>query len=78
MPVVPLLKTAPEPVDPAAEAARAEQARLARLAGQARKSPLFFRLQLKALPRDTPKAESRSEVPFTLPVASQRTAILQR
>jgi type IV secretory pathway VirB10-like protein len=66
-PVVPQLKV--ETVDPAAEAARVEQARVARLAGQARESPLFFRLQLKALPRDTPRAEVRSEVPFTPPVA---------
>jgi len=66
-PVVPQLKV--ETVDAAAEAARAEQARTARLAGQARESPLFFRLQLKALPRDTPRAEVRSEVPFTPPVA---------
>ena len=68
-PAVPQLKAAPDTVDPAAEAARAEQARLARLAGQARESPLFFRLQLKALPRDTPKAEARSEVPIAPPVA---------
>jgi type IV secretion system protein VirB10 len=68
-PVVPRLKAAPETVDPAAEAARAEQARLARLAGQARESPLFFRQQLKALPREAPKAEARSEVPTTPPVA---------
>jgi len=68
-PGVPQLKAAPETVDPAAEAARAEQARLARLAGQARESPLFFRLQLKASPRDTPKAEARTEVPITPPVA---------
>jgi type IV secretion system protein VirB10 len=66
-PVVPQLKA--ETVDPAAEAARAEQARMARLAGQARESPLFFRLQLKASPRDTPKAEARTEVPITPPVA---------
>ena len=67
-PTVPVLKTAPEAVDSAFEAARAEQARLARLAGQARESPLFFRLQLKALPRNTPKAEARSEVPVMPPV----------
>jgi type IV secretion system protein VirB10 len=67
-PVVPLLKTASETADPAAEAARAEQARLARLAGQARESPLFFRLQLKAVPRDTPKAEARGEVPIAPPL----------
>ena len=66
-PVVPQLKV--ETVDPAAEAARVEQARMARLAGQARELPLFFRLQLKALPRDTPRAEVRSEAPFTPPVA---------
>jgi type IV secretion system protein VirB10 len=66
-PLVPQLKA--DTVDPAAEAARAEQARLARLATDARQSPLFFRLQLKAPPRDTPKAEPHAEVPFAPPIA---------
>jgi type IV secretion system protein VirB10 len=66
-PLVPQLKA--DTVDPAAEAARAEQARLARLAADARQSPLFFRLQLKAPPRDTPKAESHAEAPFLPPIA---------
>jgi type IV secretion system protein VirB10 len=61
-PIVPQLKVGSDIVDPAAEAARAEQARLARLAADARQSPLFFRLQLKAPPRDTPKAEPRADV----------------
>lgn len=61
-PAVPQLKVGSDIVDPAAEAARAEQARLARLAADARQSPLFFRLQLKAPPRDTPKAEPRADV----------------
>jgi type IV secretion system protein VirB10 len=67
-PAVPQLKVGSDIVDPAAEAARAEQARLARLAADARQSPLFFRLQLKAPPRDTPKAEPHAEPPFTPPV----------
>jgi type IV secretion system protein VirB10 len=67
-PLVPQLKAAPETIDPAAEAARAEQARLARLAADARQSPLFFRLQLKAPPRDTPKAEPHVDVSISTPV----------
>jgi len=39
--------------DPIIDAERVEKARLARMAGQAREAPLFFRLQLKAAPRDT-------------------------
>jgi type IV secretion system protein VirB10 len=64
-PLVPQLKAAPETIDPAPEAARAEQARLARLAADARQSPLFFRLQLKAPPRFAPKAEPLAQVPIT-------------
>jgi type IV secretion system protein TrbI len=47
--------------DPVAEAERAEKARLARLAGQARESQVFFRLQLKAPPREAPVAEPRPD-----------------
>ena len=43
--------------DPIAEAERIEKARLARMAGQAREAQVFFRLQLKALPRETVKTE---------------------
>ncbi len=64
-PLVPQLKAGSDTLDPAAEAARAEQVRLARLAAEARQSPLFFRLQLKSPPRDTPKAGSHTEVPIT-------------
>jgi type IV secretion system protein VirB10 len=66
-PLVPQLKVGSDTVDPAAEAARAEQARLARLAAEARQSPLFFRLQLKAPQRDTPKAEPHVEAPISTP-----------
>jgi type IV secretion system protein VirB10 len=56
----------PEPKTPVsdalAEAERAEKARLARLAGQARESPVFFRLQLKAPPKEVAKADVRSEL----------------
>jgi type IV secretion system protein VirB10 len=45
--------------DPATEAERAEKARLARMAGQARESQVFFRLQLKAPPREAPAADAR-------------------
>jgi type IV secretory pathway VirB10-like protein len=43
--------------DSAAEAERVEKARLARMAGQAREAQVFFRLQLKAPPRETVKTE---------------------
>ncbi len=43
--------------DPIAEAERVERVRLARMAGQARESQVLFRLQLKAPPRETVKAE---------------------
>jgi type IV secretion system protein VirB10 len=48
--------------DPVAEAERVEKARLARMAGQARESQVFFRLQLKAQPREGPEAEQRTDV----------------
>ena len=44
------------------DAERAEKARLARLAGQARESPVFFRLQLKAPPKEVAKAEARPDL----------------
>jgi len=47
--------------DPVAEAERVEKARLARMAGQARESQVFFRLQLKAQPREPVAAEARPE-----------------
>jgi type IV secretion system protein TrbI len=43
--------------DSVAEVERVEKARLARMAGQAREAQVFFRLQLKAPPRETAKAE---------------------
>jgi type IV secretion system protein VirB10 len=47
--------------DPATEAERVEKARLARMAGQARESQVFFRLQLKAAPREAAAAEARPD-----------------
>ena len=47
--------------DPVAEAERVEKARLARMAGQARESQVFFRLQLKAPPREAVAAEVRPD-----------------
>jgi type IV secretion system protein VirB10 len=48
--------------DALAEAERAERARLARLAGQARESPVFFRLQLKAPPKEVTKTDARPDL----------------
>ena len=45
--------------DPVDDAERAEKARLARVAGQARESQVFFRLQLKAAPREQTAANPR-------------------
>jgi type IV secretion system protein TrbI len=47
--------------DPVTEAERVEKARLARMAGQARESQVFFRLQLKAAPREAVPAETRPD-----------------
>jgi type IV secretion system protein TrbI len=47
--------------DPVAEAERVEKARLARMAGQARESQVFFRLHLKAAPREAVAAEARPD-----------------
>jgi type IV secretion system protein TrbI len=47
--------------DPVAEADRVEKARLARMAGQARESPLFFRLALKSPPREPPSPDVRPD-----------------
>jgi type IV secretion system protein TrbI len=57
---VPELTVAPVG-DVVAEAERVEKARLARMAGQARESQVFFRLQLKAQPREAPAAEVRPD-----------------
>ena len=58
--VTPGVRQLTEPAsDPVAEAERVEKARLARMAGQARESQVFFRLQLKAPPREAPTAEAR-------------------
>jgi type IV secretion system protein TrbI len=60
--VVPGVRQLTEPAsDPGAEAERLEKARLARMAGQARESQVFFRLQLKASPREAMTTEARSD-----------------
>src|SRR5262249_234381 len=46
--------------DPNSEAEQVEKARLARMAGQAREAQVFFRLQLKAPPRDAVTATPHS------------------
>ncbi|MBX9591770.1 MAG: TrbI/VirB10 family protein [Hyphomonadaceae bacterium] len=57
--------------DPVAEAERVEKARLARMAGQAREAQVFFRLALKAPPRQAPAAEARPDpIPRPSPVAA--------
>ena len=57
--------------DPVAEAERVEKARLARMAGQARESQVFFRLALKAQPREAPAAEVRPDaIPRPSPIAA--------
>ena len=58
--------------DPITEAERVEKARLARMAGQARESQVFFRLQLKAQPREATAAEVRPEpIPRPSPIAAE-------
>jgi type IV secretory pathway VirB10-like protein len=62
-PVVPSVRQLTAPAsDPAAEAERVEKARLARMAGQARESQVFFRLALKAPPREAVTAEAHSDL----------------
>jgi type IV secretory pathway VirB10-like protein len=46
------------------EAERAEKALIARMEAEARKSPVFFRLQLKAPPKETVTADVRPEPPL--------------
>jgi type IV secretion system protein VirB10 len=46
------------------EADRAEKALLARMEAEARKSPVFFRLQLKAQPKETVSADARPQPPL--------------
>jgi len=68
---IPGVRQLTEPAsDPGTEAERVEKARLARMAGQARESQVFFRLQLKAAPRETAAAEVR---PDPVPRPSPRT-----
>jgi type IV secretion system protein VirB10 len=55
--------------DSVAEAERVEKARLARMAGQAREAQVFFRLQLKAPPRETVKTEL---VPDRIPASAAK------
>ena len=64
--------------DPVIDAERVEKARLARMAGQAREAPLFFRLQLKAPPRDTASSAPRTEtvLPPRIPSAEVDLATL--
>jgi len=70
-PGVPALTTGPIG-DPIAEAERVEKARLARMAGQARESQVFFRLQLRAPPREAPAAEPRPDpIPRPNPIAAE-------
>ena len=62
-----LLKDVPhltvQPGDAVDEAERAEKARLARMAVQARESQVFFKLQLKAPPKETVGADARPDPP---------------
>ena len=70
-PGVPALTAAPIG-DPSAEAERVERTRLARMAGQARESQVFFRLQLKAQPREAPTAEVHPDpIARPTPVAAE-------
>jgi type IV secretory pathway VirB10-like protein len=55
-----LTETSGEPID---EAERVEKARLARMAGQAREAQVFFRVQMKAPPREVVAATSHSAPP---------------
>lgn len=58
--------------DPVAEAERVEKARLARMAGQARESQVFFRLQLKAPPREAVAVEPRPDpIPRPSPTSAE-------
>ena len=53
------------------EADRAEKALLARMEAEARKSPVFFRLQLKAPPKETVSADARPDrLPPPAPTAT--------
>ena len=61
-----------QPGDAVDEADRAEKARLARLAVQARESQVFFRLQLKAPPKETAAADARPD-PFLCRLRSPPT-----
>ncbi len=64
--------------DPIDEAERLEKARLARMAGQARESQVFFRLQLKTQPRETPTPEPRPDPiqrPTPTSVEGEQTAL---
>ncbi len=51
-----------QPADAVSEAERIEKVRLARMAGQARESTVFFRLQLKAPPREPAPAKAQSDI----------------
>jgi type IV secretion system protein TrbI len=63
-PGLPKSVPAPQPGEWGDEADRAEKAFLARMEAEARKSPVFFRLQLKAPPKETVTADVRAEPPL--------------
>jgi type IV secretion system protein VirB10 len=63
-PGLPKSAPAPQPGEWGDEADRAEKALLARMEAEARKSPVFFRLQLKAPPKETVTADVRPEPPL--------------
>ncbi|HEU4377644.1 MAG TPA: TrbI/VirB10 family protein, partial [Hyphomicrobiaceae bacterium] len=64
--------------DPLSEVERVEKARLARMAGQAREAQVFFRLQLKAPPRETVGMEVRTQAtrPAVKPPDGDLTTVL--
>jgi type IV secretion system protein VirB10 len=63
-PGLPKSVPAPQPGEWDDEADRAEKVLLARMEAEARKSPVFFRLQFKAPPKETVAAEARPERPL--------------
>jgi type IV secretion system protein TrbI len=67
LPGLPKSVPAPQPEEWGDEAERAEKALLARMEAEARKSPMFFRLQLKAPPKETVTADARPEPPLPPP-----------
>jgi type IV secretion system protein TrbI len=76
-PLAPGIPKLTEPTNDAIdEAERLERARLARMAGQARESQVFFRLQLKAPPRETVKADVVPDrIPSSKPPENELTSL---